>query len=136
MPYATIDDLNARLKDAQIIITNTSIPNITQAQSILEGVEAEIHAYLRNRAPIPLSDPESIKLVRSLTISLTCERIYTLAYPQAQSNPFATEAKAARELLKAIAKGDISLPSTNAPTPTPTHNFPDTTPTFTLNKKL
>lgn len=134
--YASVDDLNARLRDAQITITNTSIPSTAQAESILEQVEGEIHAYLRNRTQLPATDPETTQLLKSLAVSLACERIFTLAYPQSQLNPFATEARAARELLKAIAKGDAALPTTNAPNPAPIAHLPTNEPQFKTNKRL
>jgi len=131
MPYYTsVSLINARLRDSQIIITANSIPSESQVNALIDQVEGEIHAYLRNNYPIPITDAEGVKLLASIATSLCCERIFTLAYPNAELNPFAQEAKAARELLKDLARGNAALPSTNAPTPLPTHNFNDNTPPF------
>lgn len=113
--YATIADLRARLVDTHIQLGATSVPTAAQAESIIEQVEAEIHAYLQHRYQLPLTDAESILFIKSLAVSLCCERIYTLAYPQSPSNPFRPEADAARDLLKHIMRGDAQIPTTQSP---------------------
>jgi phage gp36-like protein len=113
--YTSISDLQPKLVDAQIALGASTVPTAAQAEAILEQVEAEIHAHLQNRYAIPLADAESILFVRGLALSLAAERIYALAYPQAQFNPFAPEARAARDLLKHIMRGEAQLPAQSAP---------------------
>lgn len=113
--YTTISDLQPKLVDAKITLGASTIPTAAQAEAILEQVEAEIHAHLQNRYVIPLTDPEAILFVCGLALSLAAERIYALAYPQAQYNPFAPEARAARDLLKHIMRGEAQLPTRAAP---------------------
>jgi phage gp36-like protein len=134
--YATIDDLNARLKDAQIQLTNTSVPTSTQAENILDQIEGEAHAYLRNRYPLPITDPEARLTLRGIIVSLACERIFALAYPQTELNPFREEARAARELLRMLARGEANLPRTDAPTPLPITDMPTDEPEFKRNRRL
>lgn len=113
--YTTLADLQARLNDTQIQLTTTSVPTDAQAEAITEQVESECHAYLQNRYQLPLTDPEAVLFMRGLVTSIACERIFALAYPQAEFNPFRAEANAARELLKHIMRGNAQLPTTQSP---------------------
>lgn len=129
MPYYTsITLINARLADSQITITSSSVPSANQVEAIIDQVEGEIHAYLRNNYPTPVTDTEAVKLLASLATSIVAERIFTLAYPNAESNPFTAESRQARELLKDLSRGAAALPSTNAPAPLPSHNFNNSNP--------
>lgn len=129
MPYyATVADLQARLVDAKITLSTTSVPTATQAEAILAQVEAEAHAYLQNRYELPITDPQAVLTLRGLVVSIACERIFALAYPQAEFNPFREEARAARELLKHIMRGDAQLPTSQAPISGAYADFGDPTP--------
>ena len=134
--YASVDDLRARLSDAKIAITATSVPTEAQVESLLDQVEAEVHAYLRNRYALPIVDAEAVVALRGWVVSLACERVFALAYPQAAVNPFAAEARAARELLRAVARGEASLPRADAPTPEPIVGLPDGEPEFRVGRRL
>ncbi len=123
--YTSVSHLQARLTDAQITITATSVPNTTQAEAIIDQVEAECHAYLRNRYALPITDPEAIAMLRSVATSLAIARIYRLAYPQSEFNPFSDEEKQALQLLRDIAAGKAALPVSSAPTPYPVAEFGD-----------
>ncbi len=123
--YTSINLVQARLRDAQIIITTSSVPNIAQTESLIDQVESEIHAYLRNRYALPITDPEAISMLASLATTITAERVYRLAYPQAENNPFEPESRQALQLLRDIASGKASLPVSIAPTPTPVAEFGD-----------
>jgi len=134
--YASVDDLRARLSDAKIEIRATSVPTEAQVESLLDQVEAEAHAYLRNRYALPIVDAEAVVALRGWVVSLACERVFALAYPQAAVNPFAAEARAARELLRAVARGEASLPRADAPAPEPIADLPDGEPEFRVGRRL
>jgi len=134
--YASVDDLRARLSDAKIAITATSVPTEAQVESLLDQVEAEAHAYLRNRYALPIMDAEAVAAIRGWVVSLACERVFALAYPQAAANPFAAEARAARELLRAVARGEASLPRADAPAPQPIADLPDGESEFRVGRRL
>jgi phage gp36-like protein len=134
--YASIEDLRARLSDAKIAITTTSVPTEAQVESLLEQVEAEAHAYLRNRYRLPVTDAEAVVALRGWVVSLACERVFALAYPQAAVNPFSAEARAARELLRAVARGEASLPRADAPEPEPIVDLPDGESEFRVGRRL
>jgi len=123
--YTSVADLQTRLVDAQITLTTNSVPTSAQAESILEQVEAEAHAYLQNRYQLPLTDPESVRFLRGIVVSIACERIFALAYPQAEFNPFREEARAARELLRHIMRGEAQLPTSASPIGGATGDFGD-----------
>ena len=134
--YASVDDLRARLNDAKIAITATSVPTEAQVESLLDQVEAEVHAYLRNRYALPITDAEAVVALRGWVVSLACERVFALAYPQAAANPFSGEARAARELLRAVARGEASLPRSDAPAPEPIADLPGGEPEFRVGRRL
>jgi phage gp36-like protein len=134
--YASVDDLRARLRDAKIEITATSVPTEAQVESLLEQVEAEAHAYLRNRYALPIVDAEAVVALRGWVVSLACERVFALAYPQAAVNPFSAEARAARELLRAVARGEASLPRSDAPAPDVVAELPEGEPEFRVGRRL
>jgi phage gp36-like protein len=134
--YASVDDLRARLNDAKIEITATSVPTAAQVESLLDQVEAEVHAYLRNRYRLPITDAEAVVALRGWVVSLACERVFALAYPQAVANPFSAEARAARELLRALARGEASLPRSDAPAPNVVVELPEGEPEFRTGRRL
>ena len=134
--YVTVDEINARLRDAQIVITPSSVPSAAQVEAIIEQVESEAHAYLRNRYALPIVDAEGAQMLRGLVVSMVCERVFRLAYPQAAANPFEVEARAARELLRQLARGEASLPRADAPTPEPIADLPGGEPEFRAGRRL
>jgi phage gp36-like protein len=134
--YASVDDLRARLRDAKIEITPSSSPSEAQVESLLDQVEGELHAYLRNRYRLPVVDAEAVVALRGWVVSLACERVFALAYPQAAANPFSAEARAARELLRALARGEASLPRADAPAPEPIADLPDGESEFRVGRRL
>ena len=134
--YASVDDLRARLSDAKIEIRATSVPTEAQVESLLDQVEAEVHAYLRNRYALPITDAEAVVALRGWVVSLACERVFALAYPQAVANPFSAEARAARELLRAVARGEASLPRSDAPAPEPIADLPGGESEFRVGRRL
>lgn len=107
-------DIVPRLRDAQIAIDETTEPSLTEVEAIIDAAEGELHAYLRNRYGLPLSDVQAMQVARQIVVSLVCFSVFSLAYPQSVNNPFLEEARMARRLLRDLAEGIASLPNANA----------------------
>ena len=102
--YATPQDILDRYGDTGLFLagrTEEGLPDTSPLMTALEEASSEIDAALRGRYRLPV---ESVPPV--------LRRIAVDAIPRnapETADLFERRAKAARELLKAIAKGDVSL---------------------------
>lgn len=110
MPYATVNDLQDRLGEARLVqLTDLVDPPLglvdtAVAQKALDDADAEIDGYLVGRYALPLADPVPAVL-RVHAITLAHGRLLGAQIDEAT----ATEVKATRAWLMAVAKGDVVL---------------------------
>ena len=102
--YATPQDILDRYGDTGLFLagrTEEGLPDTSPLMTALEEASSEIDAALRGRYRLP------VESVRRIAVDLAVDAIPRNAPETADL--FERRAKAARELLKAIAKGDVSL---------------------------
>ncbi len=109
MPYATQTDMLARYGMRKLVaLTDINQPMVgeivtTVLDARLADASAEIDGYLAGRMPVPVTNPpEVLKL-------LCCRLAYYALLGDAASEVDQADVKAARDYLKSVAKGEISL---------------------------
>ena len=101
--YATPQDILDRYGDTGLFLagrTEEGLPDTSPLMTALEEASSEIDAALRGRYLLPV---ESVRIAVDLAVDAIPRNAPETA------DLFERRAKAARELLKAIAKGDVSL---------------------------
>lgn len=118
MPYATQQDMLARYGMRKLVaLTDINQPMVGEiVTSVLDArladASAEIDGYLAGRMPVPMANPpEVLKL-------LCCRLAYYALLGDTAGDVDQADVKAARDYLKAVAKGEISLTTPDqAPAP-------------------
>lgn len=106
--YATPQDILDRYGDTGLFLagrTEEGLPDTSPLMTALEEASSEIDAALRGRYRLPVESVPPV--LRRIALDLAVDAIPRNAPETADL--FERRAKAARELLKAIAKGDVSL---------------------------
>ena len=111
MPYCTVDDIQAlipvNLWDHD---GSDPRPSVTDVERWIVEVDHEIDARLGARYATPISGPESLELIRSISARLVAPRVWGVVFTGQTGEPgIPTDWKEARKLLDALGDGTSLL---------------------------
>ncbi|MCS7225334.1 MAG: DUF1320 domain-containing protein [Armatimonadetes bacterium] len=112
--YHTLDDVQARLPGPMKEISPASDPSDTTVITWMDEVETYVLTELSARYPLPITGPESLRVLRSLCSDLTAARVWRHR-TVGTSDPFPPRyadllEQNAKKLLEALRDGTVRLP--------------------------
>ena len=111
MPYCTTANIQAliprNLWDSE---ASEPIPSVTDVETWIAEVDREIDAALAARYGTPITGPESLELIRSISARLVAARVWAVVFTGQTGEPgIPTDWKEARKLLDALGDGTSLL---------------------------
>lgn len=112
MPYATRTEIEALLPgkflDEGLDDTNDGTKNEEILDAVGEVIETEINGLIAPVATLPLSPPYPA-VIRSSALVLALDAVYRRRGFADEVNPWASRARAAREALTSIGRGEVAM---------------------------
>jgi len=112
--YHTIENIQALLTSAQIIISDDSDPDETTIGGWMDETEAKVEAALKDRYTLPPTGSKALLMLAEICAKFTAARVWNAVFG-GQTEPGQRTYgellyRQAQDLLNALAAGDIAFP--------------------------